>query len=127
MARRTQEHGQAILEFSMAMPLLVLFLFGIVEFSVVVFSYDTIANAAREGTRTAVLASASNQEIIDATLALTAGLHLTANDIVISHPTSQAVRVDITYALTLITAPVIRSVGGNPVIVLHTSSTMMVE
>ena len=132
MARRRREHGQGIVEFSMAVPLLLLFLFGIIEFSIVVFTYDTIANAAREGARAGVFGSASDQEIIDATLALTAGLQLTANDIVISHITTPAgdtdtVRVEITYAVNLITGPIIQSVGGNPTITLHTSSTMMVE
>ena len=127
MASIKRDNGQNIVEFAITFPLLALLLFGIIEFSLVVLAYDTIANAAREGARTAIRASASNQEVIDATLGMTTGVNITADNISISHPTAHNVRVAITYDHGLITSPIIRALGGVSTITLHTSSTMMVE
>ena len=55
-ARRGQR-SQALIEFSLVSPVLLLMLFGIVDLGRGVFYYDTLNHAAREGARTAVTAS----------------------------------------------------------------------
>ena len=50
-AARPSERGQALVEAALTFPLLFLIFFGIIEFSLVIFSYNTISNAAREGAR----------------------------------------------------------------------------
>jgi hypothetical protein len=57
-ARRGQR-SQALIEFSLVSPILLLLLFGIVDIGRAVFYLDTLNHAAREGARTA--AHASNQ------------------------------------------------------------------
>ena len=47
--------GTAMLEMVFVMPLLLLLLFGLCEFSVLFGRYQTLNNAAREGARTAVV------------------------------------------------------------------------
>ena len=49
-----RDEGQDLVEFALVAPLLFLLLFGIMEFGVAVWHYNTIANAAREGARTAI-------------------------------------------------------------------------
>ncbi len=49
------EAGQELVEFALVLPLLLVLVFGIVDFSVAVFDYNTVANAAREGARAAIL------------------------------------------------------------------------
>ncbi len=45
----SNERGQALVEAALTFPLLFLLFIGIIEFSLVIFSYNTISNAAREG------------------------------------------------------------------------------
>jgi hypothetical protein len=51
------QRSQALIEFALISPVLLLLLFGIVDIGRAVFYYDTINHAAREGARTAVRAS----------------------------------------------------------------------
>ena len=51
--RRTR--GQALLEFALVFPVLVVLLFGIVDFGRAIYDYNTLANAARAGVRVAIV------------------------------------------------------------------------
>ncbi len=51
----TNEQGQNVVEFAMVMMLLTVITFAIVQFSLVVMAYNTIANAAREGARAGIV------------------------------------------------------------------------
>jgi Flp pilus assembly protein TadG len=53
-ARRRRE-GQALVEFALVFPVLVLILLGTFEIGRAVFAYNTIGNAAREGARVAAV------------------------------------------------------------------------
>jgi Flp pilus assembly protein TadG len=47
--------GQSLVEFALIFPVLVLMLFGIVDFGRAIYAYNTIGNAARDGIRVAVV------------------------------------------------------------------------
>jgi len=51
------QRSQALIEFALISPVLLLLLFGIIDLGRAVFYYDTLSHAAREGARTAVRAS----------------------------------------------------------------------
>jgi hypothetical protein len=51
------QRSQALIEFALVSPVLLLLLFGIIDIGRAIFYYDTINHAAREGARTAVRAS----------------------------------------------------------------------
>jgi Flp pilus assembly protein TadG len=55
--RRNKQGSQALIEFALISPVLLLLLFGIIDIGRAVFYYDTLSHAAREGARAAVLAS----------------------------------------------------------------------
>ncbi len=57
MARYQGQQSQALIEFALISPVLLLLLFGIIDVGRAVFYYDTLGHAAREGARTAVQAS----------------------------------------------------------------------
>ena len=57
MRGRRAQSSQALIEFALVSPVLLLLLFGIVDIGRAVFYYDTLNHAAREGARTAVRAS----------------------------------------------------------------------
>jgi hypothetical protein len=56
LADRGQK-SQALIEFALISPVLLLLLFGIIDIGRAAFYYDTLSHAAREGARTAVIAS----------------------------------------------------------------------
>lgn len=51
------QESQALIEFALISPVLLLLLFGIIDIGRAVFYYDTLGHAAREGARSAVQAS----------------------------------------------------------------------
>jgi hypothetical protein len=51
------QRSQALIEFALISPVLLLLLFGIIDLGRAVFYYDTVTHAVREGARTAVQAS----------------------------------------------------------------------
>jgi Flp pilus assembly protein TadG len=51
------QRSQALIEFALISPVLLLLLFGVVDIGRAVFYYDTLNHAAREGARTAIRAS----------------------------------------------------------------------
>jgi hypothetical protein len=59
-----RQRSQALIEFALVSPVLLLLLFGIIDIGRAIFYYDTLNHAAREGARTAV--RASNQLPTDA-------------------------------------------------------------
>ena len=54
---RRGQRSQALIEFALVSPVLLLLLFGIVDIGRAVFYYDTVSHATREGARVAVRAS----------------------------------------------------------------------
>ena len=46
-----QQHGQSVLEFAMVLPLMLLIVFGIIEFGRAYYQYNTLTKAIRDGAR----------------------------------------------------------------------------
>jgi Flp pilus assembly protein TadG len=59
--RRDAEQGQTLVEFALILPIFILVLVGIFDGGRLVFAYNTVSNAAREGGREATV----NQTITD--------------------------------------------------------------
>lgn len=125
------ERGQDLIEAALVLPLLLLLIFGIADGSLLIWRYNTIANAAREGARAAILpvTAACDQTCLDgkarsAALQLTTGLDPGALTVTVTRPNGETVQVTVAYNATLITAPVINALGGASVIALRSVATM---
>jgi hypothetical protein len=55
--RSVGQQSQALIEFALIAPVLLLLIFGIIDIGRAIFFYDTLTHAAREGARAAVSAS----------------------------------------------------------------------
>jgi len=64
-SRRRSERGSAAVEFAILLPLLVLLLFGIIEFSIAYNHEQGLHAAAREGARVASLPQTTQADVID--------------------------------------------------------------
>lgn len=101
---RQQGHrGQALVEFALVFPILMLLIFGVVDAGRLIFTYNTIANSARSGARVAIVnQSTSGTATCDTTLATAwpagcamstgVGITITAADVAVDYrdPTDTA-------------------------------------
>jgi Flp pilus assembly protein TadG len=55
LSTRHRRRGQALVEFALVLPVFLALLFGIVDAGRLIFTYNTIANAARTGARVAIV------------------------------------------------------------------------
>jgi Flp pilus assembly protein TadG len=104
-ARRAQR-GQELIEYAVVMPLLMLLLLGILQFALVFLSYNTLADAARQGARYGVITrstgaidlAGSKNEALAVTNA--AGLKLKPGDVTATQ-IGDKVQVKVTYSMNL--------------------------
>ena len=54
-ARSRGGRGQALVEFALVLPLLLLFIFGVIDAGRLIFTYNTVANSARSAARVAIV------------------------------------------------------------------------
>ena len=124
--------GQGLVEYAVVLPVLLLLILGVMEFAVVLFSYESLANAAREGARAAIVPYGDPAQrqtaAVSAAISRAQPLTLTEANVQFTwNSVAKTVRVEIFYDVNLMTATIIRAVGGNPVISLRTSATMRSE
>lgn len=63
------QRGTSMVEFAFVAPVFFLLLFGIIEFSVILFDKATLTNASREGARAAILYKETDRDLTSATFA----------------------------------------------------------
>jgi hypothetical protein len=149
MSRTSQSDpaGQELVEFALILPLLLLFLFGIIEFGIAVYRYNAMANIGREVARYGAInpdsvcretncecatpppiAAHIEDEILPRwatavpidTLAITPCLTLGSF-------ISSTIQVTVTYDHQFLTGPIIAAVGGSGQLTMRTVSTMQLE
>lgn len=77
---RDRERGASLVEFALVVPLLTLFLFGIVQFGIAYDKQQSINSAAREGARLGGLDSTTMKEVADRAVASYANSAAAGND-----------------------------------------------
>ncbi|MDX1394072.1 MAG: TadE/TadG family type IV pilus assembly protein [Gemmatimonadota bacterium] len=75
--RVPDDRGQALVEFVLALPILLVIVFGIIEFATAWRTYQIVTNVAREGARLGVTPNTNTQEIIDRVDSLLVAANLT--------------------------------------------------
>lgn len=119
--------GQALLEFALVLPLLILFVLGVFDLGYAVFLKNMLSNASREGARVGIIKTNSDFTIRTRVRAASPGLNLPDPQIRIEPPTrifNSPITVTVTYTYTPLT-PVIGGItGGLP---LSSTSVMVVE
>jgi len=121
-----RERGQELVEYALVFPLLMLLVLGIIEFGVVIFSFNTIANAAREGARCGIIPGTDLE--VCRSLAEERALSLDPAALQVNATRSEStVQVEVLYDAHLLTAPIVQALGGNPTLPLRAISTMYIE
>jgi Flp pilus assembly protein TadG len=142
----SSERGQELVEFALILPLLLLFLFGIIEFGIAVYRYNAVANIGREVARygsikpdsvkladpsdpnSAPIMAHINLEIYPrwATAVPTDTLTVTPT-LTLGNFISSTVNVTVTYQHQFLTGPIMAIAGGNGQLTMRTVSTMHLE
>jgi len=79
--RHERQRSQALIEFALVSPVLLLLLFGVIDIGRAIFYYNTINHAAREGARVAIRASnqlPTNADVLTAVSGQMLGTPVTA-------------------------------------------------
>jgi Flp pilus assembly protein TadG len=123
------QKGQSLVEFAIILPIILLLLMGIVEFGMMLNSYLTIQNVAREGSRLGIVGGSDVE--ID-TLIRNISPNLTPADLTVditpaenSRNSGETLTVSITYNYHM-TVPIISALFNN-VIVLRSQSSMRLQ
>lgn len=77
---RRGQRSQALIEFALVSPVLLLLIFGVIDLGRAIFYYDTLDHAAREGARVAARASntlPTNSDVLNAVSAQMQGVPVT--------------------------------------------------
>jgi len=105
------EKGASAVEFALILPILIILVFGIVEFGIAFNNYITITHAAREGARIAAV-DLNNPDLKNIIIERAYPVPITPEDITISTPEGtnigDPVEVEITYNIS-ITIPLVGS------------------
>jgi hypothetical protein len=128
----SREYGQDLVEYALTLPLLLLIIFGIIEFGILLFQYSTMVSAAREGARAGILpiSDTCDEQCKTANvLAIVQDrlLGLDCNDEPPVEFSGGTVRVQVDCDAHLITSVIAQAVGGSGVIALQATATMNVE
>ena len=129
------EKGQALVEFALLVPILVLLVFAIVDFGMGFYSWIAITNGAREGARLGVVAG-TQAEIVDR-VATTVDLTNEASNMTVTVTNAQGqpgesvvVRVDYDYVFITPLAGLVQFMSGGvigPTLAMSTTATMRLE
>jgi len=124
------ETGQAMVEFALTALLFFTIIFGVIDLGRAIFEYNLLASSAREGARTAIIQNYSNTDVINRTVASSAGF-IGSGDVTISGSRScntdpcPSVTVSVQHTFTPVTPLIGTLIGGS--ITLRASSTMVME
>ncbi len=125
------ETGQALLEFALVIPLLMLMVVGLFDLGYAVFVNNMISNAAREGARVGIIQMNTNADICNRVIAAAPGLNLSCQPGSIDidpSPTrdyGKPITVTVTFTYTPMTPLMGQFVGGG--LRLSSSSVMVTE
>ncbi len=126
---KQEEHGQALVEMALVLPLFFLLLFGVIEMGRIGHAYIVVSNAAREGGR---LATIGKSDLVIEDSIKNAATTLNPDNLTITISPTQDLRqsgagvtVSVEYPVQLI-VPLISSIIPNPFVV-STSINMRLE
>jgi Flp pilus assembly protein TadG len=137
LASASSERGQDLVEFALILPLLLVLTLGIIDLGRVVFSYNTIANAAREGARWGIVSHGTlaadvaklNDTTTSPVVALVSGLACSGGPKIIATKdlTSKIVLVKVGCDVKLITGALVEPFAGTNHFFVYAEATMRVE
>lgn len=108
-----QKEGQALVEFALIMPMLVVILFGIFEFGRLWMTMNILTGAAREGVRVAAVTAPDAGLVQNAVQNIMLAANITGATITISGPNAATeVTVTVQMDYTVVTGSIVPGLSG---------------
>jgi len=106
--------GNAVIEFALVLPILLLVLFGITEFGRAIMTKNMLFTASREGARLAAVSPLGDSLSVQARVSdVLSASGVTAKDIVIAYdPAIRSIQVTVTSDFAVLSAGVLGSFAG---------------
>ncbi|MFQ5858047.1 MAG: TadE/TadG family type IV pilus assembly protein [Anaerolineae bacterium] len=121
------QRGSNLVEFGLTVPVLLLILLAIFDMGRAVYAQNVLTHAAREGARYGTVAPDDSQGIEDQAKGLIIGLDVDSVTVLSEQPTSDIIRVTVTYEFTAVTPVIGQFLGQNGTITLQAVSSMRIE
>lgn len=97
MKRAKEERGQSLVEFALILPILVLFILGIIDFGFIFFNYLTVEEASRDAVRYAVLPNSSYNGVLTTVSTDTSKKAVSCDNTTCPAPTSSTAVVTVSW------------------------------
>lgn len=122
------EKGQAMVEFALVLPLLLILLCGIIDFGWLYYNQITLNNAAREGARYAVIYydPVSDWKSAAENRMLSSMVGVSSAAAIVSDPVEQRITASVTATPRILTG-FTSTILGKQTVELHASCTMRLE
>ena len=103
MKKLKENRGAAAVEFAIVLPLVLVLLFGIIEFSLILYDKAVITNASREGARQGIVFDSNLTDLQKTEKAETVAMNYCQNMISFSSSSSPAVEAPIVNGIMTVT------------------------
>jgi Flp pilus assembly protein TadG len=124
--KRERQRGQDLLEYALALPIVLLMLMSILDLGRVVYVYSSLHNSVRDGARYGIISPTDALGIEAVVRDEVAGLDQADLVVQVLWPDSETIQVRATYQFAMVSPIVVAIVGSNPWQV-GSQSTMRVE
>lgn len=126
---RMTYRGQALLEFALILPLIVLIILGTFDLGTAVYANTVISNAAREGARTGIIPGSSDAQVRSAVIGTAIGIPLQNSNIppITRDPTAGTITVRVVYPIQPFTPLIGKFFGPSGTLTLTAQATMTTE
>lgn len=123
------QKGQALVEFALILPILLLLIMGIIQFGMVINAYLSIQNAAREGARAGIVGN-TDLEVTTIMIATSPSLReeylsITITPTEINRSAGEPLTVKVSYSYPII-IPIIDSLFSDTIL-LNAETSMRIE
>lgn len=102
---QASNHGQTLVEFALVVPILLLVVFGIMEFGRVFYTYSALTNGAQEAARYGIIHPTDKAGIQNQVISTTIGLKVAPSNVIVScNPCRSTYPITVTVSYTFTTA-----------------------
>ena len=116
--------GQTMIEFAFSIPVMLLLIFGLIDFSRAAYTAAVVQWAAQEGARAGIIDLATRDSITQAIEDRLVGLDATQAGVTVTQPDASTVEVNVTYPFEFVT-PMIAQLVGSGVLMSGTASMIV--
>lgn len=124
------ERGQAMVEFALVLPVLILLLCGIIDFGWIFSQKIAANNACREAARYTAIhvfdSSVNNDQTDAAAIVTQSAPYLASPTVTLTYPDSDSISISVSASVPVLTG-VTSTVLGSSHVTIHAESTMKIE